>query len=259
MIDFTRKSDAEIVRSPAPLKFEDVQQLLTDENKVAIIDYETSTMRGRQLLVYLSNLGLNYDIAISDKVTKEERFELLREYMEFHNQVELPTLVYTVAAVLTAIKGIDDFYLELDSPMLSKEEVIEFIQENQILVSKWMVLMDSMIVYAMKASNTFQDAFGDPKYKYPHIDDERAVGKNFIYLFALPMFMELYYSVPGTRFYYFTKQFEEPMFAFQHLFYYFWKPGNPLIPSLEALGFEHYNVGDLTAAYDADEAKVFGE
>ncbi|MNV22493.1 hypothetical protein D3C71_1134690 [compost metagenome] len=57
--------------------------------------------------------------------------------------------------------------------------------------------------------------------------------------------MELYFSVPGTRFYYFVKQFEDYMFAGQNLFFHFMKDTNPLPAIVEAMGSVEYETEDF--------------
>jgi len=259
MLNLNTKTPEQIIETTAPISMENLQLAMTDPEIAIIIDYANSTLRGKQLLTYLSNLALPFDVKITSEVSKDERFELVREYMSMNGLLGAPSLVLTVGSILTALKGNDDFYKGLRNPVLNADEIIEFIKENQKMVSKWKIVMDSMIVYAMKASKKFQDAFGDPKLKYENIDDETAIGKNFVHLFDVAIFMEEFFKVPGNKFYYFTKQFEDYMFAQQNLFYYFMKPSNPLPASLESIGSDHYNVGDLIKEYDEIEARLTEE
>ena len=259
MFNLSLSDPSKLIETIAPISMENLQKSFSDNEVAFVIDYENSLMKGRQLLVYLGNLEVPCDIKFSDKVTKTERFDLLVEYMNFRNLIGCETLAITVATVLTAIKDIDDFYHVVENPMLDHLEIVEFIQEHQILVNTWRVFMDSMLVFTMCSSKKFVEAFGDPKQHYPNVDDANIVGNNVVQLFDIPMFLELYYSVPGTEFYYFTKQFEDYMFAAQNLFYYFFVEGNPLPMILEMMGSVEYNVEDLEASLTEQEQKHFEE
>ncbi|MNR87699.1 hypothetical protein D3C72_185980 [compost metagenome] len=245
MFDLSTKTPAQIIETPAPISMENLQKSFADDQLAFVIDYETSVLKGKQLLVYLSNLEIPCDIKISQNVTKEERFALIAEYMSFRNILGCASLALTVGTILTAAKDIDDFYHNVENPILNADEIIEFIMDNQIMVSKWVVFMDSMIVFTMLANQNYVKAFGSPAEKYENIDDDAAVGNNFIHLFDIPQFMELYFSVPGTRFYYFVKQFEDYMFAGQNLFFHFMKDTNPLPAIVEAMGSVEYETEDF--------------
>lgn len=245
MFDLTSKTPAQLIDTPAPISMENLQKSFTDENLAFIIDYEASVLKGKQLLVYLSNLEIPCDLKVSQSVPKEERFALIAEYMSFRNLLGCPSLALTVGTILTAAKDIDDFYHNVENPILSAEEIVEFIMDNQIMVSKWVIFMDSMIVFTLLANQKFINAFGSPKDKYENVEDDTAVGNNFVQLFDIPQFMELYFSVPGERFYYFTKQFEDYMFAGQNLFFHFMKETNPLPAIVETMGMVEYETEDF--------------
>ncbi len=259
MFDLTNKTAAQLIETSAPISMEHLQKSFTDENIAFVIDYETSLLKGKQLLVYLSNLEVPCDIKIGPNVSKEERFALLIEYMNFRNLLGCPSLALTVGTILTAAKDIDEFYHKVENPILSADEIIEFIMENQIVVSKWVILMDSMIVYTMSSSKGYVAAFGDPKETFENIDDEQAVGNNFVQLFDIPQFMELFFSVPGQRFYYFTKQFEDYMFAGQNLFFHSMKSTNPLPLIFEAMGTVEYDPVTFLEQASQYEAQQYQE
>lgn len=256
MFDLSNKTPAQLIETPAPISMENLQKSFSDEALAFIVDYETSALKGKQLLVYLSNLEIPCDLKVSRDIPKQERFDLIAEYMSFRNLLGCPSLALTVGSILTAAKDIDDFYHNIENPILDAEEIIEFIMDNQIMVSKWVIFMDSMIVYTMKASQGFTDAFGNAKEQYENIDDEHVVGNNFVQLFDIPQFMELFFSVPGQRFFYFTKQFEDYMFGGQNLFFHFMKETNPLPMIFDAMGTAEYDpiaMLEQAARYEAQQ------
>lgn len=259
MFDLASRPEDKIIETAAPISMENITKAIKDTEVALLIDYEKSLMKGRQLLVYLSNLNVACDIKFSEAVTKQERFDLIVEYMNFRNLIGCESLAVTVATILGAIKGIDAIYYVVQNPVLKHDEIEEFIGQNKDLVNTWRILMDSMIVFTMAVSKKFKEAFGDPKYQYPVIDDANIVGNNFVQLFSLPVFLEQYYSVPGQHFYYFTKQFEEYMYATNNLYCHFMVEGNPLPTILEMMGSVEYDVEDLIKSFEENEAKAFQE
>lgn len=210
-----------IIFSKAPLSMEDLRDLFMDNSKMAYIDYETSDLKGKQFLIYLANTGsVPMDIIVKPSLPKEERFSLLVDYMNHQSLINCNTLNTMVAAILTATKGIDSFYEMLVNPFLTKEEIIEFINENKTLVSKWAIVMDSIVLAVMAASKRYVEAFGHPSEETRIIDDEQIIGLNFVQLLKLEYFVELYYSIPGETLIYFSHLFDEPIFNHNALFYY---------------------------------------
>jgi hypothetical protein len=275
MFDTSNVTKEKVIRCKAPLTMEQLRMGIEDPEILYVIDYAGSVgYEGKKLLVYLSNLAINCDIEFSEKVTYEQRAELMLEYMNLKSILRAPVLAISAATILTALKGIDDFYLSVANPMFDKEEVVQFMTDNQILVNQWRIFMDSMVVFTMMTSQEFLKENGnfeeveipntdqtylrctEPEKFFPVIDDENVIGKNFTNLFYIPTFMEYFYSVPGTTYYYFKKQFEEYMFNQQNLFHYFFLPGNPLPSIFQIMGTADYDVTKLSEEMDALESQI---
>lgn len=259
MFDLSKKSSDQIITTIAPIAMADLQKYFEDEEIAFVIDYENSTLRGKAFMSYIANIAVPCDIHFSPAVTKEERFELILEYMNSRNLVGCQSLAITVGVMLTALKGIDDFYLAVENPILNQQETLEFIMENQILVNQWKVFMDSIILFTMASNEKYVSVFGHPKDQFHNVDDDRAVGNNVVNLFDLAAFMEFFFSVPGKEVHYFTKQFEDYMFGGQNLFFHFMKPTNPLPAFLETIGSLEYDTEKLFDEMDAIESKIYQE
>lgn len=275
MFDTSAIPAEKVIHCKAPLTMEQLRMGIEDPEIFYVINYAESVgYEGRKLLVYLSNLAINCDIQFSDAVTYEQRAELMLEYMNLKSILRVPVLAVAAATLLTALKGIDDFYLSVVKPMFDKDEIIQFLTDNQILVNQWRIFMDSMVVFTMMTNQDFLRENGnykeveipntdqtyllctEPEKFFPVIDDENVIGKNFTNLFYIPAFMEYFYSVPGSTFYYFKKQFEEYMFNQQNLFHYFFLPGNPLPTIFQVMGTADYDVSKLAEEMDALESST---
>jgi len=259
MYDIFDKDESLIRSTTAPIGMDDLKEGFTNPDIVFLIDYDKSVMRGKQILTYLSNLDVPCDIKFGPETTTAERKELILEYMKLRNLVKCPSLALTVGTILTAIKNIGDFYDVIGNPVLNKDEIIEFIEENKLLVNQWRVVMDSMIIYTLSINTKYREAFGDPKDQFHQIDDDKAIGNNFVNLFSLPFFLECYYSVLGEECHYFTKQFEDYMFEGKNLYYWFMRPGNPLPAILETMGTVEYNTNEFLNGILLAEKTLFEE
>lgn len=259
MYDLSNKEAALIRETVAPIAMELLHEGFSNPEIAYLVDYDNSVLRGKGLLTYLSNLDVTCDLKVTDKTPLDERKALVLEYMNSRNIIKCASLAITVGTILTAIKNIGDFYDVIENPILNKDEIIEFIQENIVVVNRWRVLMDSMVVYTMCISKKYKEAFGDPKDQMHVISDDKAIGNNFVNLFSLPYFLELYYSVLGNECHYFEKQFEDYMFEGKNLYYWFMRPGNPLPAILEAMGTVEYNTDELVNGVLAAEAALFEE
>jgi hypothetical protein len=249
-IMYNLEESSEFIETSAPIS----QEILTDYfskeqqdiTSAIILDYETSSLKGKQLLIYLSNLDVRSDIKISNKLPLRDRFELIFYYMALPNIVECPSLAITVASILALAKGFTEVFEAVENPILSLEESAKFINDYFGLVSNWLILMDSMVLYTLTINKKYVEKFGDPTINYEAISDAE-IGKNFVNLFAIAPFMEFYYSVPSNKMYYFTRQFEDNNYKHKTLYSYFMVRSNPLPVFVESM---------ITADYDINKAET---
>lgn len=210
----------DFILTKVPFDMEQLQDLFSNPEKIAIIDYKESDMKGSKFLTYIGNINVNCDVKVDSDLPKEERFELIRAYMENNNLVEINSILLTVGSIMTAMKGIDDFYNVIKNPILSKDEIIEFCETHKVMVNKWLVVMDSIILAVIASSKRYVEAFGHPKDSVRQITGETIIGRNFVNLLKLPFFIETFYSKPATKMYYFVDLFEEPIFNHESIFAY---------------------------------------
>jgi len=240
MFDLTDYTSTELHRVSAPLSVEeltayfDAKEKATPGERVAfLIDYTSSTLKGKALMTYLSNLEVKAVVVVDPNSPVEERFELLSAYMSSRGIVECPNLAGAAALVLAFTGGDTELHGYLSNPWLTLEEISEFIQNHVEIVSAWAVMMNSMWVFAAENA-TNKELFENIRPELIEIDDAYFVGKNFVNLFALAPFVETYYSSVPDKMFYFTKQFNDAMFASKKLISWFIMPSNPLLFFMEA-------------------------
>lgn len=225
-----------IRHTTAPISMDLLREYFTNKEIKFHIDYANSQLKGRQFLTYVSNLNVPVDITYDETLPVEDRFALVQEYMNQQNLANIDVLVKTVAEILVRSKGSAGLTNIYEEHFLTAEQIDQFIQENKLLVGKWRVLMDSMVIYAMAINVAYVETFGHPRDTYECIDDATVVGKNFVWLFEDVDFVEQFYMIPGVEFYYFVKQFDDYMFAGKNLFAYFITEANHLGGIVQFMG-----------------------
>lgn len=217
--DLTQIKPENFRETTVPLKIDHIKEFFENKELFFIVDYKGSNIKGNMFLTYLSNLDLPNEINLKDAAL-EEKFELVKAYMETRNINHSDTLRVTVADLLLTFKKVDctEFYLE---PIFTPEEKSQFIEKHQELIAKWDTFISSCLVFLIKC---FKDLNGLLKTEevFEIINDPAYIGLNVVKLFDIPHFLEFYYSAPLTsNIYYFKPQFEEYMFKGQNLFSYF--------------------------------------
>ncbi len=257
MFDFSGIAQEHYLRTTAPFTTEFLQQVFTHKGeRVAVVDYPNSPLRGKSFLTYLGNINIESDILFEvdgKSTTKEERFELIREYMVSRTLVGCPSLAITVASILTGFKGINEFFANVGNPVLTGPEILEFIELNKVLVNKWVLFFDSTLLFCLSTNWKYTESMGHPMDQYPSIDDPHWVGINYCQLFDVPGFMGIYFTREVDELAWFTKQFDMNNYdlAQQNIFGYFMSAENPLPALVEVMGSEDLSFEDFVESANA--------
>lgn len=209
-----------------PLEISQIKEFFENKELFFLVDYNSSKIKGNMFLTYLSNLDIPCEIVLSN-TTKEEKFELLKCYMETRNLNTSKTLKLMATQIILEKKNFNstDIYDDTD---LTKDECLEFIAANIDIIDRWNVFISSMMIYYVTAVTVLEDEF---KFKntFNEIDDPHYIGTNVVQLFSVPGFLETFYSVPAdSEIFYFKQQFEEYMFRGKSIFEFFCNPENTL-------------------------------
>lgn len=230
----------------APFSMDVMREFFLDKSKVFVIDYAKSQLKGKSLLIYLSNLDIPCEIKFSDDVTLDEKFEMLKCYIESRNLFSVPSFTRAFADALLIFKGVSGGK-PFGSELLTLEEMKSFIEKNVATIEKSVRFCDSLPFYAVTTSRAYREEFGDGvEQDVEVVDDPFYVGQNVVDLFSLKNFFELYFSrVPLFAPVYFKRQFREQMFRGKNLFHYFFNSNNTLLGMLMGIAEDKLGPKDL--------------
>lgn len=206
----------------APISGALIREYFTNKNLFFVIDYVGSKLKGKQLLTYLTNLSLPFDIRLGETEVKYEDYaEFMIAYFEQQSVIECGGAHVMAADILLTAKGLDRSLSPYGLPVTT-DQVTRFINENQELVNRHLQFIDSSQVYALFAIESL-NAHYKPKERFPIRNDKFCVGQNIAALFTVPEFTGLYFNIPGAKYemYYFEHQFEQYMFKNKRLAHYF--------------------------------------
>ena len=246
----------------APIPMTQIQEYLKNKDIVFIFKYSESVkLKGSMLLTYLANLDVPAEIILD--VPKEQKFELLKDYMMSFNINNLHSLACLTAAALLVRKGCseDDLRMCFSYLALSVDELKEFNELNKEMLDRWEITFDSMSIYLQTCIKEFEQAFGSYDEAYEVIDDANYIGKNFVNLFSVDLFLDVYFSLikGNTNFRYLKKQFNDYMFARKNLFHYVENAKSPMLWLLMGVASGDIKYDDI-ASLDNDfpqEKRVF--
>jgi hypothetical protein len=203
-----------------PIPIEDIKQYFNNKDIVFNIDYTSSKLKDRMFLTYLSNLDLPANINTElDNIEVEEWASLIKSYMELNNINDIPVLNNIIGYILFYAIGqdIDDSNL-----ILKKEDISQFIEDNTELVQKWIIFLNSSLVYLIYIFKDLKD-IADVEHDIQEMDDADYVGMNIVNLIKDEDFLLSYYGLPANTedIYFFKQQFTTYMFKGKPLYHYY--------------------------------------
>lgn len=210
-----------------PLNIDLIKEFFDNKELFFLINYKDSKIQGNMFLTYISNLGLPSEI-VFDGSTVQDKFDLLKFYMETRNLNESNTLRLAAAQIILESKGFDTSSFILN-PIFTKAECLEFIKANSEMVKRWETFLTSSLLYIITSVKALDEEF-KIKEEFKTIDDAHYVGSNIVQLCSIPGFLEIFFSLPcNSEIFYFKAQFEEYMFRGKNFFHYFNCPENTLL------------------------------
>lgn len=216
-----------------PLSLDHIKEFFDNKELFFLVNYSESKIKGNMFLTYISNLGLPSEI-VFDGATLEEKFELLKFYMETRNINDSVTLKYAAAQIILISKGFDVTPI-YPNPVFTKEEAEKFIEANKEMITRWNTFLSSSIMYYVSSVQVLAEEL-KLKESYPVIDDPHYIGCNVVQMYSVPGFVEFFFAFPrDPQMYYFKQQFEEYMFKGKNFFHYFVTEENTLLLVLNEL------------------------
>lgn len=209
----------EIIKGKAPLDFEDIGKLIQDENLKYMVQYDKSEIKGKELLVYLTNLDLEVDLELSRD--KEGIFKMMSAYFASDISCEISALDELAMAILLEYRGLDHRYL-FKEQCLTKEEMLEFSKEkeNADRLLNCSIFFDSMPLYMQYVIPKLSDML-DIHKNFRVIKEKRFVTSNVCSMVARPGFIDYYLTAEApAEMVFFEHQFDDYMFRGKRLFWY---------------------------------------
>jgi len=217
----------------APIPIDSIKEYFKDKSVMFLIDYENSKLENKVFLTYLSNLDIPCDLKL-DSLSSEKKLALLEAYLDIKNITNVPALNIMMAQVILHMIGTNPSTL-FKTLSLTTEECNAFIEKNRLAIEKWLVFLDSTMVFLIYSYKDLNDKIKVHE-SFPIIDDENFVGLNVINLLKIPAFLELYFAAEKpVALYYFKQHFETYMFKGKSFFEYYNNESNAFIPLLKQL------------------------
>lgn len=233
-----------IRETTAPLKIEAIKEFFENKDLVYIVDYTGSQIKGNMFLTYLSNLDLNYEINLAHAST-QEKFELIKIFMETRNLNSSDTLRLTVAELLLTYRG-QETERVFPKSILTREEKAAFIENHQGLFEKWDLFLNSLYIFMVKSIPALNEQL---KVREAHqvVEDPGFIGLNVVQLFSIPGFLDMYLSHPPQQeLKYFKPQFEDYIFNGKNLFHYFYCQENTTFVAFSSIFKNEMSVETFT-------------
>jgi len=174
-----------------------------DDKETIVVDYENSTLKGKEFITYLSNVDILSNVYVNPELSYEEREELILAWLDCKNLITLESLSVALLHILFQIKDIEVEYLD---PIIRADECQKFKDRNNDLVLRIALFFEAVLYHCL-----VQYKFIERKDQLV-IDNPTCIPKNIINLFMLDDFF-LFYSKPSIvsapRNVWFTHQFED--------------------------------------------------
>jgi hypothetical protein len=201
----------DIIETTAPISIENLKKYFSDKSISYIIDYENSSIKGKKLLTYLSNLDLPIDIIWKET---DEYYELLQDYLEFQMILNVESLELKVIDLLLQHKNI----IEVQNK--------DFIENNKKIFEIWESKIDSLTLFNMYIIE--HDEFKQFVNSFPIDETESLEGVNFLSLIKHQELYETFQNVDQEKLKFYKNYFNNYMFKGKNLFHYWSNENNPL-------------------------------
>lgn len=202
-----------IVETTAPISIEHLKEYFADKTVEYLVDYTNSSIKGKKLLIYLSNLELPIDIKWENT---PEHLDLLKDYLHFDMIVDIPSLEIRCIEMLLQRSGV----------AVMEDNDKDFVETNADILDKWIQKINSLTLYNMYTVNL--EEFKDFVESFPQDDTDEIEGINFVKLVRYPETAMLYDMLEEDKLRFYTKYFTEPMFKGNSLYHYWAVDTNPM-------------------------------
>lgn len=212
-----------------PLSLEQLQVVLANKSKepvttpkakqpiMAAVSYKESTLKNMHFVNYVSNLNLSIGL-IQEDLTKEERFDLLKFYLNSRVLSQIDTLATETIMLLLHKKN---SIVTDPNDFLSPEERVEFISANDEVLTRYELFLESILIGLPFVIKEYAATVGKDlieSKEIPVVSDPGFISSNVVSLIMQDGFLEFYLSHPTKhKLVLFESQWFEPVFNGQNL------------------------------------------
>ena len=214
-----------------PLSKELLSESIKNDKLEYLVDYSGSSFKKEQLFAYLNNLKLKYEIYFNNDISYEDFEDLIKTYLNTDMLITSNVLTQFVGHIILK-------YLDSDSPFnifISDDYINKFIENNKELLDRWILFLDSTIVFMERKNGIEND--------HPVIDDINYVGLNIVSLYLSEHFLVFYNEIEREKNkpVFFIQHYQLPLFFGSGIFQYIDNYWNPLarLPTMAITGFRY--------------------
>lgn len=222
------------IQTIVPIPVEHIRAYFKDKSIYFSLDYSKSKIKNKPFLTYIGNNGMPCEVLITDEVTKEERFQLIRDFMDIRVIVQSRLLANTVAKILLKYNNLDKD-IDFSDIILTADQVDEFIELHKDVILKWSTFLQSCLLYLIYTTIDLNKII-KVEDEFENIDDPDYVGLNICQLFSIENFyLDFIAGTIPEKMYFFKRQFTESIFRGSKLIKYFDVSENQFYAILQGL------------------------
>lgn len=203
-----------IINTIAPISIENLKKYFVDKNTFYLIDYNNSSLKGKKLLTYLSNLEIPADIDFSG-CSDDVFFDLMHEYFTLELICNIGFLEKAAIAILKEKIGVSD-----------TDFFKEFIEKHNNIIDEWLNKIYSLSLFNMYCL----DSVEYKQFVESHdLDQTKSLtGVNFVSILKHEETYDLFQKIDTSRVKFYKNYFDEYMFKGKNLYHYWANENNPM-------------------------------
>lgn len=203
-----------------PFKVDDLGQIGEFDTNVYIVDYEKSEYKGRDFIDYLCCVSKMWDIENYQHIDTETKFEMFNELYNQPELVPIPKIARSLILILFQYKGIELQDEWLEDSFFTKDEIIQYINDNQDKVKDYIKFFDSLFVFMMivgmlmvnKDTPDIDIKDIDEKYKDIKINDCTGLKPSICAILFDNLFFKYYEKDLGKEVEYYREFYTKPLY-----------------------------------------------
>lgn len=173
-----------------PIPFNEISDIFLNIDKTYRLDLKNSKLKGESFITYVANMKLKCEIINDESLEKEEKFEVLKNFLNYAYFVDCTTLIDASLLVFLRYRNIP---FHASNSWMSSEEIDEFVSLNKNTLDNIADFYDSLIISIPSFNNKFKTEVLEPALASGEIklvEDPNLISINSISLLKIPNFLE---------------------------------------------------------------------